>query len=468
MSGFGESDGSEHHGIVVGGQARSAHQPAFAKGRPGHGSDLHQQKASAGPKTDDVFKMNFVRNHVYSRGRPLSAICTSISSHQRHSGDLTRCLRLFFLATMVVLVSFGPTEAADVRVLDANAHMYPGETLAEAAGHQVLYAFESGDKSKPMMVFVPGDAHLARIFYGYPSGRAEDFVAHWVKEAGHPFLAVSYPLANPVFSETVPGYTIADWGNQVAAVIAEVQKENDLTAPVIVAGWSMGGKIAASVGRAAKTNGTEIIMFVAMSADPPVPGFLPAANVESIKLDENGYADRTPIYAWFLNAISEQDAYNGHTIISKDTYIDQFLGAVPIDLIDTGTVYKDGKLVQDLAMAVKTSGVNSFEDYPLPVLIHDNSTSDFENVLLDASDWTFVRNRVLINHYMGGLKPTDLTTADWQQLQLLVSFSQSFFTETVEGNHFFFIGEIGARKAVEKIITLHAKVESLPPRVGSE
>ena len=105
----------------------------------------------------------------------------------------------------------------------------------------------------------------------------------------------------------------------------------------------MGGKIASSVGRAAKANGTEITVFVAMSADPPLPGFLPAANAASIKLDKDGYADRTSIYDWFLDAISEQDRYNGHTIISKDTYVEQFLGSVPIDLIDTGTVYKDGQ-----------------------------------------------------------------------------------------------------------------------------
>ncbi|MCV0429948.1 MAG: alpha/beta fold hydrolase, partial [Roseibium sp.] len=349
----------------------------------------------------------------------------------------------------------------------ANKHMYPGETLAEAAGHQVLYAFEPGEAGKPLIVFVPGDAHLARIFYGYPGGKSEDFVAHWVKQAGYSFLAVSYPLANPVFSEVVPAYTIKDWGNQVAAVIASVTKKNQLSGPVIVAGWSMGGKIAASVGRAAKANGTDIAMFVAMSADPPVPGFLPPANVKSIKLDENGYADRTPIYDWFLNAVTEQNTYNAHTIIPKNTYVEEFLGAVPIDLIDTGLVYENGELVSDIAKAIETSGAFSFSDYPFPVLVHDNSTSDFENVLLDASDWSFVRNRVLVERFMGERKPTDLSAGEWQQLQLLVSASQQFFTEVVEGNHFFFIGEIGARKAMEKILTLHARVDSLPKAAGN-
>ena len=69
---------------------------------------------------------------------------------------------------------------------------------------------------------------------------------------------------------------------------------------------------------------------------------------------------------------------------------------------------------------------------------------------------------------MGDAKPKDLSAADWQQIRLLVSVSQSYFTEVVEGNHFFFIGEIGARKTVEKLMTLRAKVESLPSMIGSK
>jgi len=369
----------------------------------------------------------------------------------------------FAMLVIPMLIATGSmARAQDLRVLNPNAAMYPGETLVEVAGHQALYKFVPGDPEKPLIVFVPGTAHLARIFYGFPDGRSEDFVAHWVGQSGHPFLAVSYPMASPVFEETAPGYTIEDWGNQVAAVIAYVAKENALTAPVIVCGWSMGGKIAASVGRAARALGTELAMFVAMSADPPVTGFLPAANAKSIKLDGNGHVDRTSIYDWFLNAVAEQSAYNGHTIIPKDIYTNEFIGAVPADLIDTGLIYENGKLVSNLAKAIQTSNAMTFDDYPFPVVVHDTSRSDLENVLLDVSDWAFVRNRVLINRYLGRQKPSDITVTEWEQLRLLVNASQDFFTEVVNGNHFFFIGEIGARTAVEKILALNTRVESLP------
>ncbi|MEM6464639.1 MAG: hypothetical protein AAF724_22290 [Pseudomonadota bacterium] len=368
---------------------------------------------------------------------------------------------LVLLAIGFGLISNAEAQEDKVTPLAGNSHLYSGETLVEASGFEALYRFVPGEGTNPMIVFVPGDAHLARIFYGYPGGKSEDFVAYWVGQAGHPFLGVSFPMANPVFTQAAPGYTIEDWGNQVVAVIKHVMAENNLSGPVIVAGWSMGGKIAASLGRAAKSADLEIEMFVAMSADPPVPGFLPPANTKSIKLDSSGYADRSPIYDWFFNAVAEQNRYNGHTIIPKDTYADQFIGATPLDLIDTGMVFKDGEMVPDIESAIKTSAAFQFDDYPFPVVIHDDSTSDLENVLLDSSDWAFVRNRVLMNRILAGRKPSDLSQPEWQRLRLMMETSQSYFTEVVEGNHFFFIGEIGARDTVAKILRQRDRVASV-------
>ncbi len=374
-----------------------------------------------------------------------------------------RTLAPFSLALSIcfVLMSGLVAQAKSVTPLPANEHMYAGETLVDAAGFPSLFHFAPGDRSKPMIVFVPGDAHLARIFYGYPDGRSEDFVAHWVGQAGHPFLGVSFPLANPVYSRTAPAYTIEDWGNQVVAIIDYVMKENDLSGPVIVAGWSMGGKIAASLGRAAKAADIDVEMFVAMSADPPVPGFLPPANTKSLKLDKDGYADRSSIYDWFFNAIDEQNKYNDRTIIPQKVYADQFIGATPLDLIDTGLVFKAGRMVADIESAIQTSGAFQFKDYPLPVVIHDDSASDVDNVLLDASDWAFVRNRMLMIRVLDGRKPADLSPPEWERLRLIMETSQSYFTEVVEGNHFFFIGEIGARDTVSKILRLRNRVQSI-------
>ena len=173
----------------------------------------------------------------------------------------------------------------------ASPALYDGEMLVTAAGYPALYRSIPAYNSKPLIVFVPGDAHLARIVYGYPGGHDEDFVSHWVNRAGYPFLAVSYPLGNAVFGASYPGYTIEDWGNQGAEVVAKV---------------------------------------------------------------------------------------------------------------------------------------------------------------IDAPE------------YRGRTACTDLTDPEWERLRLMVGPSASDLSETVEGNHFFFIGSIGARATVEKILRLHARVQSIP------
>ncbi len=362
---------------------------------------------------------------------------------------------------IILVIGVGPDAHAQPASITSPA-LYDGETLTTAAGYPALYRFIPADKSKPLIVFVPGDAHLARIFYGYPGGHDEDFVSHWVNRAGYPFLAVSYPLGNTVFSASYPAYTIEDWGNQVAEVVANVIDAQALTKRVIICGWSMGGKIAASVGRAAKAKGFTIDAFVAMSADPPVPGFLPAANGANIRMTSAGYADREPIYNWFFNAVDQQNAYNDHTIIPQDIYRRDFLGATPVALIDSGLVFQDNKFVENVSLALRTGGTFDFADYPFPVVVHDNSADDAENALLDPGDWAFIRNRVLVEKYKGETAYTDLTEPQWERLRLMVGSSGSDFTETVEGNHFFFIGSIGARTTVEKILRLYARVQSIP------
>ena len=370
-----------------------------------------------------------------------------------------------FVNVLIILVGMAVGVVSAVHAQPATTAgpaRYDGETLITAAGYPALYRAIPADKSKPRLVFVPGDAHPARIFDLYPAGHDGDFVSHWVNRAGYAFLAVSYPLGNALFGASYPGYTIEGWGNQVAEVVANVINAQGLTKRVIICGWSMEGKIAASVGRAAKAKGFTIDVFAAMSADPSVPGILPAGNGADIRLTSTGYAHRQPIYNWFVNAAVRQNACNGHTIIPQDIYPRDYLGATPVALIDSGLVFQDNKFVENVSFALRTAATFDFADEPFPVIVHDNSPYDAEKALLPPGDWAFSRNRVLIEEYRGGTASTDLNATQWERRRLMVEFSGSDFSETVEGNHFFVIGSIGARTAVEKILGLYARVQSLP------
>ncbi|MCO1334642.1 alpha/beta hydrolase [Microbulbifer sp. OS29] len=339
--------------------------------------------------------------------------------------------------------------------------LYDGEALETVAGFPVLYHYIPANESNPLIIFVPGTAHLARIFYGYPDGKIEDFVAYWVNKADFPFLAISYPMANEVFGSTHPDFTIADWGLQVAEVIAKVITEYQLPKSVIVCGWSMGGKIAGALGRAAAEQSFNIDMFVAIAAEPALPGFLPAANSQAVKMTEEGMASREGIYPAFYAAMDEQDKYNDHTIIPRKIYRSQFLGAVPIALIGTGLMYRDFSFKEDLASALTTANTFGYLDYALPVVIQSDSMGDLENVLCNVDDWAFIRNRVLVKKILGN-KPTDqVSRKEWELIKLLTRSSSEYFSQTVSGNHFCFVGSVGARSIVDKILTLYARVCSI-------
>lgn len=59
-----------------------------------------------------------------------------------------------------------------------NNNLYPGEEVITAAAYPALVKFIKGNPNKPLIVFVPGDFHLARISYGYPGSDPKDFLSY--------------------------------------------------------------------------------------------------------------------------------------------------------------------------------------------------------------------------------------------------------------------------------------------------
>ena len=108
----------------------------------------------------------------------------------------------------------------------ACALLYEGERLESVAGITTLFKYlpstleaEVKGKQKPLIVFIPGAAHLARIAYGGHSGyRPEDFLAYWLNKEGFDVLAVSYPLETQpaIVPPEYPDFRIPTWGEQAA------------------------------------------------------------------------------------------------------------------------------------------------------------------------------------------------------------------------------------------------------------
>ena len=147
-----------------------------------------------------------------------------------------------------------------------SAMLYPREELTEAAGYPALVRFEPGRRDLPLVVFVTGGGVLGRIAYGPPGGRPADFLCHWLHAEGFASLVLSYPIdSRAVFDAAFPQFSITDWAEQSAEIIARYVDRNGLPENAIVLGWSMAGRIAEPLHAALRRKGKGIELFVAMA-----------------------------------------------------------------------------------------------------------------------------------------------------------------------------------------------------------
>src|SRR6202000_691186 len=112
-------------------------------------------------------------------------------------------------------------------------------------------------------------------------------------------LGPSYPRGNPVYQHTYPAFGITDWGRQIVGAARTVIDANQLGRRIVVIGWSMGGKPAVPVARAAKAAGLDLALFIALDALPPGPNLFPG-NAEALRLAPTGLVDQAKtLMPWF-------------------------------------------------------------------------------------------------------------------------------------------------------------------------
>lgn len=68
-------------------------------------------------------------------------------------------------AALVILALATGAHGAGMSRTPSPGSLYPGEGILTGAGFPALAKFEKGDGLRPLVVFVPGSAHLARIAY---------------------------------------------------------------------------------------------------------------------------------------------------------------------------------------------------------------------------------------------------------------------------------------------------------------
>ncbi|QUR67868.1 hypothetical protein [Mycobacterium spongiae] len=348
--------------------------------------------------------------------------------------------------------------------------LYPGEEMLETNGFETLTYFKEGQPDKPLVIFVPGGFHLARVAYGYPGGNETDFLAYWLAQRGYSFLGASYPTGNKVYSKAYPAFSIRDWGKQVAATAKHYVDERGLSGKVIVLGWSAGGQIAQSVYEASKDAGLDMSLYVSLASTPPVPLLVAAPG--AISKAESGLSKAPQFYELFKRYVVAQDELNGHQIIPWKTFESDILGDIPVALnaIMIASRYEDGKFVEDLEWSMADTGALKVADFPFVVTISGNKVLDNDHALTDRGNWGIYQIQHLYRNMVLPVlsKSEDIAPEDWQNLMDQMSYATSgALNARVPGNHFFWYGAVGARETVEQMDMLIQRAANLQSSIAA-
>lgn len=370
---------------------------------------------------------------------------------------LKNILFLFFLANLLCPQS----------VL-AQAKLYEGEQLSEVNKIQTLFKFIAGDQEKPLIIFIPGAAHLARISYGFPGGKEDDFLSYWLHKKGYPFLGVSYPTDNASYTKIYPSFNIRDWGNQVATLAKSLIDKNHLSNHAVVLAWSMGGNVEESIGEAFEKLHINVDSFIGLSAVTPI-SYL-GQTIKGFKGNEmlpNQLLDERSFFPIFSQLVEEQSKYNGHEIIPKNVYLNEFLGDIPVALESQGYHFEKNKFEFNMQYSLDASGVFHFQYTPWIGLISDDSTEIPKITLIDPSAWNYIRSEMLYAKYISHINMNS-NPDNYAAIKQTLTEIPQYFSETVHGNHFFFLGKKGAFETAQKIELIMQRINDTKQKLAEQ
>ncbi|MFG1186295.1 hypothetical protein [Xanthobacter aminoxidans] len=350
-------------------------------------------------------------------------------------------------------IALGATWRAPAEAQTRSPMLYPGEELTEAAGYPALVRFEPGRKGLPLVVFVTGGGVLGRIAYGPPGGRAADFLCHWLHEDGFPSLVLSYPIdSRGVFDAAFPQFSVTDWAEQSAEIIARYINRSGLPANAIVLGWSMAGRIAEPLHAALRGRGKGIQLFIAMAAATALPNTLPG--LDHLKPAKSGLAAIRGAYLdWLLHCLADQNAAAGHVVLDADVFAREMTGDFPVGLAASAMRYRDEAFVPDPAADAREVGTAQYRAFPPLALMTHASAIDARHALTDRSTWGVYITQQLCEGFVFSQpdKLAALSAETWAALVEHVRTVAARLSATLPGNHMFFLGETGARRTVQTL-----------------
>jgi len=323
--------------------------------------------------------------------------------------------------------------------------LYPFEQVAFTGRFPALAFARKGNPGQPLMVFITGGGILARIAYGAPENNERDFLAYWALKQGHSFLALSYPMEHPVFPSTHPGFTVQDWGAQSAELIFRTIQAYELPPQAIVWGWSMAGRIAVPLTKALKRHGIRVELFISLVGSPPAPNLL--FSLKQAEISKKGLTV-IPFSPYLKKNLRLQDQ-GDKPIVSDKLFREEFLANFPINLANAPLRYRRGRFVSDWMEDLVDTEAFNYAELPFFALISVENSSDPRHALMDKEVWGFYIAQALYQLIGEAALQKEHS---WKQLYSL--FKEGRLSCTVKGGHFFFVGEEGAKRTVNKTLQL--------------
>ncbi len=346
--------------------------------------------------------------------------------------------------------------------------LYPHEALIEAAGYPALVRFDPVRSRYPLVVFMTGGGVLGRIAYGPPEGRASDFLCHWLRAEGFASLALSYPLdMAAVFATTFPNFTISDWAEQSAEIIARHIDLHGLPDSVVVLGWSMAGRIAEPLHAALQRRGKTVGLFIAMAGASALPNTLPGLN--QLKPAASGLASLQGVFLnWLLQSVADMNRFTGRTVLDPNLFAGEMTGDFPIALAASGMRLRNGTFVPDAAGDALEIGAARYRSFPPLALMTHDSPTDARHALLDRSSWGLYITQQICETlvFSRAERLAALSPGNWSALREQVRNAALNLSVTLPGNHMFFLGEGGARRAAQTVTQLLRTTASLRDAIG--
>lgn len=374
------------------------------------------------------------------------------------------CVMRFVLSVVVALCMLSAS---------AHARMFQGEEMMNPAGVPAVTHFLKGSGGKPLIVLVAGSGNTGRIFYGPHEGADPDqFLATHLNALGYNVLSVSTPITtgDPIFALNYPGFTIREWGKLLVKVAAKHVTQHDLSPDVILAGWSMGGKAAQSMSVQAQDAGISVALFVSLSATPPVLGVLPIVTDYPMNPDTGYGRAPDPEFKGLLWNIKVNARREGvDDIIPPEDVIAHYVGEGPVGLGHTGIRYHDGQIIADQLGDLRDGQGHDFAGFPLIATIIPQGRHDLRHTVTDRHTWGMITTNRL---YQTVLEPNlkklrHVSNEDLDALARLISTAPERLSKDINGNHFFFVGETGARQTAEAISWLDAEARKLMAEIES-